>query len=132
MCLPCSPCTRPKDSSFRWCSSSVWMRACCRTSAPSKTRKSWRKSGACSMSVLPGPRIGCFSGRHSRDPRFGEGIVTSARLDGDDEEVTITFASEGVKRLAASLARLDVLEDDDCPEGIAMLLFEPIRAKSFT
>jgi len=52
-------------------------------------------------------------GMHVRHPRFGEGIVMSSRLDGDDEEVTITFASEGVKRLAASLARLDVLEDDD-------------------
>jgi hypothetical protein len=37
----------------------------------------------------------------------------SSRLDGDDEEVTITFASEGVKRLAASLAKLDIEDDEE-------------------
>jgi len=52
-------------------------------------------------------------GLHIRHPKFGEGIVMSSRLDGDDEEVTITFASEGVKRLAASIARLDILEDEE-------------------
>jgi DNA helicase-2/ATP-dependent DNA helicase PcrA len=50
---------------------------------------------------------------HIRHPKFGEGIVMSSRLDGDDEEVTITFASQGVKRLAASLARLDIVEDEE-------------------
>jgi DNA helicase-2/ATP-dependent DNA helicase PcrA len=52
-------------------------------------------------------------GMHVRHPRFGEGIVMSSRLDGDDEEVTITFASEGVKRLAASLAKLDIDDDEE-------------------
>jgi DNA helicase-2/ATP-dependent DNA helicase PcrA len=52
-------------------------------------------------------------GMHIRHPKFGEGIVMSSRLDGDDEEVTITFASQGVKRLAASLARLDIVEDEE-------------------
>jgi DNA helicase-2/ATP-dependent DNA helicase PcrA len=52
-------------------------------------------------------------GMHIRHPKFGEGIVMSSRLDGDDEEVTITFASEGVKRLAASLAKLDIINDED-------------------
>jgi DNA helicase-2/ATP-dependent DNA helicase PcrA len=52
-------------------------------------------------------------GMHIRHPKFGEGIVMSSRLDGDDEEVTITFASQGVKRLAASLAKLDIVDDED-------------------
>jgi DNA helicase-2/ATP-dependent DNA helicase PcrA len=52
-------------------------------------------------------------GMHIRHPKFGEGIVMSSRLDGDDEEVTITFASQGVKRLAASLAKLDILDDEE-------------------
>jgi DNA helicase-2/ATP-dependent DNA helicase PcrA len=52
-------------------------------------------------------------GMHIRHPKFGEGIVMSSRLDGDDEEVTITFASQGVKRLAASLAKLDILDDQE-------------------
>ena len=52
-------------------------------------------------------------GMHVRHPRFGEGIVMSSRLDGDDEEVTITFASDGVKRMAASLARLDIEDDEE-------------------
>ncbi len=52
-------------------------------------------------------------GMHIRHPEFGEGIVMSSRLDGDDEEVTITFASQGLKRLAASLAKLDILDDEE-------------------
>jgi DNA helicase-2/ATP-dependent DNA helicase PcrA len=52
-------------------------------------------------------------GMHIHHPKFGDGIVMSSRLDGDDEEVTITFASQGVKRLAASLAKLDIVHGED-------------------
>ena len=43
-------------------------------------------------------------------PVFGEGIVLDSRLAHDDEEIVINFEGKGVKHLAASLARLQVLE----------------------
>jgi DNA helicase-2/ATP-dependent DNA helicase PcrA len=43
-------------------------------------------------------------------PVFGEGIVLESVLANDDEEVTIRFEDRGTKRLAASLARLTVLD----------------------
>jgi DNA helicase-2/ATP-dependent DNA helicase PcrA len=42
-------------------------------------------------------------------PSFGEGIVMESHLEHDDEEVTVAFPRAGVKRLAASLARLEIL-----------------------
>lgn len=39
--------------------------------------------------------------------KFGQGIVMSSKLTGADEEVTIAFTSAGVKRLVASLAKLE-------------------------
>jgi DNA helicase-2/ATP-dependent DNA helicase PcrA len=43
-------------------------------------------------------------------PTFGEGVVTQSRLDRDEEEVTVEFGNAGVKHLAASIARLEILE----------------------
>jgi DNA helicase-2/ATP-dependent DNA helicase PcrA len=43
-------------------------------------------------------------------PTFGEGIVLETQVDRDDVEVTINFEAAGVKRLAASLANLDIRE----------------------
>ncbi len=57
----------------------------------------------------PTPRF--RSGMRVVHPTFGEGMVLESRLDHDDEEVTIEFAAEGTKRLVASLARLEVLDD---------------------
>ena len=39
-------------------------------------------------------------------PLFGEGTVISSRIVGDDEEVTVAFADQGVKRLMRQYARL--------------------------
>ena len=50
------------------------------------------------------------AGMRVTHPTFGEGVVLEARLDRDDEEVTVAFPGAGVKRLAASVARLEVLE----------------------
>ena len=41
---------------------------------------------------------------------FGDGVVLESELDREDEIVTIQFPV-GVKRLAASLAPLDILAD---------------------
>jgi DNA helicase-2/ATP-dependent DNA helicase PcrA len=42
-----------------------------------------------------------------RHPTFGEGIVVMVKPAGGDEEVTVAFAGQGVKRLLASMARLE-------------------------
>jgi DNA helicase-2/ATP-dependent DNA helicase PcrA len=41
-------------------------------------------------------------------PNFGEGMVLSSRIQDDDEILDIFFANVGLKRLAASLARLEI------------------------
>ena len=45
-----------------------------------------------------------------RHAKFGEGVVIESQRSGDDEEVTVAFATHGIKRLAASFARLTVVE----------------------
>ena len=45
-----------------------------------------------------------------RHAAFGEGRVVSSKLTRDDEEVTVAFPERGVKRLLASIARLEVVE----------------------
>jgi DNA helicase-2/ATP-dependent DNA helicase PcrA len=42
-----------------------------------------------------------------RHPIFGEGTVVASAVAGDDEEVTVAFEGRGVKRLMASIARLE-------------------------
>ena len=49
-------------------------------------------------------------GERIRHAQFGEGIVLSSKLEDDDETVTIVFESVGIKRLAASLAKLEILK----------------------
>jgi DNA helicase-2/ATP-dependent DNA helicase PcrA len=39
---------------------------------------------------------------------FGSGIVIESRSTGNDEEVTVAFANVGIKKLAASLAKLEI------------------------
>jgi DNA helicase-2/ATP-dependent DNA helicase PcrA len=41
-------------------------------------------------------------------PTWGEGLVLNSRMQDDDEIVDVFFAGEGLKRLAASLARLEI------------------------
>jgi DNA helicase-2/ATP-dependent DNA helicase PcrA len=43
-------------------------------------------------------------------PVFGEGIVLESQMANDDEEVIIEFEDLGTKRLAASLAKLTLLD----------------------
>jgi len=47
------------------------------------------------------------AGEKARHPTFGEGIVVQSKPTGGDEEVTIAFAGHGIKRLLASLAKLE-------------------------
>jgi len=77
-----------------------------RTPSPSESR--W--------TVPPPPRSApvTISSRFSSGDRvkhasFGEGIVQESRIQDNDEIVVIEFKSVGLKRLAASLANLEVL-----------------------
>jgi DNA helicase II / ATP-dependent DNA helicase PcrA len=46
-------------------------------------------------------------GDHVRHRRFGEGIIVSSQLVKGDEEVTVAFVGQGVKRLIAAYAGLE-------------------------
>ena len=50
------------------------------------------------------------AGAHVRHPVWGEGIVLDSRIQDDDEIVDVVFESVGIKRLAASLANLTVVQ----------------------
>jgi DNA helicase-2/ATP-dependent DNA helicase PcrA len=50
------------------------------------------------------------TGQKVSHARFGEGIVIESKATGSDEEVTVAFSGVGIKKLAASLARLEVRE----------------------
>ena len=51
------------------------------------------------------------SGQRVRHAKFGEGTVIQSKLTGNDEEVHVAFPGEGVKRLAASFAKLEKIDD---------------------
>jgi DNA helicase II / ATP-dependent DNA helicase PcrA len=42
--------------------------------------------------------------------KFGDGIVIESKVTGHDEEVTVAFSGLGIKKLAASMARLETRE----------------------
>ncbi|GJQ38733.1 MAG: hypothetical protein JETCAE02_11450 [Anaerolineaceae bacterium] len=49
------------------------------------------------------------AGTRVQHAAWGEGIVLDSRVDGDDELVDVVFESVGIKRLAASLAKLKIV-----------------------
>ena len=60
--------------------------------------------------VIPGERR-YRDGDRVRHARFGDGIVVSARLTRDDEEVTVAFRDPlaGRKTMLASMANLEIV-----------------------
>ncbi len=50
------------------------------------------------------------TGQKVRHSKFGEGIVIESKLTGSDEEVIVAFSELGVKKLVASLAKLEIVE----------------------
>ena len=50
------------------------------------------------------------TGEKVRHAKFGEGIVIESKSTGNDEEVSVAFSDVGIKRLAASFAKLEKLE----------------------
>lgn len=56
----------------------------------------------------PLPKAGHFkAGDRVRHRSFGDGIVISSQVRGDDEQVQVAFAGKGVKSLLNSMARLE-------------------------
>ncbi len=49
------------------------------------------------------------TGQKVRHAKFGEGTVIESKQMGNDEEVTVAFPGEGIKKLAASFANLEVV-----------------------
>jgi DNA helicase-2/ATP-dependent DNA helicase PcrA len=52
------------------------------------------------------------SGQTVRHASFGTGTVIESKVTGDDEEVHVAFP-DGVKRLAASFAKLEIVEEGE-------------------
>ncbi|MEJ5225891.1 MAG: 3'-5' exonuclease, partial [Anaerolineales bacterium] len=52
------------------------------------------------------------AGNRVRHPVWAEGIVLDSRLQDGDEIVDVVFESVGIKRLAASLANLELIKKD--------------------
>lgn len=58
----------------------------------------------------PAPSLQFKSGMKVRHNTFGDGTVIESQASGGDEEVTVAFKTHGIKRLAASFARLTVID----------------------
>lgn len=57
-----------------------------------------------------GPQTAQFrAGDKVHHAKFGAGLVISSKLTGNDEEVTVAFEGVGIKKLAASIAKLEKL-----------------------
>jgi hypothetical protein len=61
---------------------------------------------ATSSAEAPEAPMQWSTGDRVSHPRFGEGIVVSSRMVAADEEVTVAFVGQGVKRLIAQFANL--------------------------
>jgi DNA helicase-2/ATP-dependent DNA helicase PcrA len=78
-----------------------------RTPSPSETR--WTVPPPPRSAPVAQPISRFQSGDRVKHVSFGEGIVQESRIQDNDEIVVIEFKSVGLKRLAASLANLEIL-----------------------
>ncbi len=61
-------------------------------------------------SALPAsPKLKFQTGMRVQHAKFGEGVVVESRRSGEDEEVTVSFKTAGIKRLMAGFAKLTIL-----------------------
>jgi DNA helicase-2/ATP-dependent DNA helicase PcrA len=92
-------------------------------SGQSRTGRSSRGSSRNSSWTLPSPSSSASGGRSApviqaqfrpgariKHPVWGEGIVLDSKLQDSDEIVDVVFESVGIKRLAASLANLEIIK----------------------
>jgi DNA helicase II / ATP-dependent DNA helicase PcrA len=79
--------------------------------AKTRSATSWGSTGKKNTTPFKPPANTKFTaGQKVRHAQFGEGIVVSSKVQGDDEEVTIAFVGHGVKRLLAAFAKLEVVK----------------------
>jgi DNA helicase-2/ATP-dependent DNA helicase PcrA len=60
--------------------------------------------------ALPPVELRYRTGQRVRHASFGEGIVIESKASGEDEIVTVAFEAVGLKRLAASLAVMEIIQ----------------------
>jgi DNA helicase II / ATP-dependent DNA helicase PcrA len=70
--------------------------------------ETWQPSTREKAAVKPPQAIQYPPGTHVIHPVWGEGMVLNSRFQDDDEVVDIFFDSMGMKRVAASLAHLEI------------------------
>jgi DNA helicase-2/ATP-dependent DNA helicase PcrA len=79
-----------------------------------RTRESqsyaWESKSSSHASVIPQAAIHFPAGTRVTHPSWGEGMVLNSRFQDDDEIIDIFFEQVGLKRVAASLAKLQVKE----------------------
>ncbi|CAA9293821.1 MAG: ATP-dependent DNA helicase UvrD/PcrA [uncultured Chloroflexia bacterium] len=61
------------------------------------------------LKPVPGAKF--TSGMRVRHANFGEGVVVSSTSAADDEEVTVAFVGQGIKKLLAGFAKLEVVKE---------------------
>ena len=66
----------------------------------------WRGAAESPQRREPSSTTQYRAGDKVRHEQFGDGVVVSSLVRNDDEEVTVAFPDQGVKRLMASFARL--------------------------
>ena len=61
--------------------------------------------------LKPSPGAKFTPGLKVRHVTFGEGVVVSSAPSTDDEEVTVAFVGQGIKKLLAGFAKLEVVKE---------------------
>lgn len=97
-----------------------WLRRGARTPAGGRgagAPTTRRSQGARAPATDPGRRAGeraaspveqqFSAGDRVQHPAFGKGLVVSSELRGGEEEVTVAFEGRGIKKLIASMARME-------------------------
>ena len=70
--------------------------------------ETWQSAARPAAPTQPRPAVQYQPGMRVMHPVWGEGMVLNSRIQDDDEVVDIFFESLGMKRVSASLARLQV------------------------
>jgi DNA helicase-2/ATP-dependent DNA helicase PcrA len=69
----------------------------------------WSSASLSTGKVDSAPSAQYKAGTRIRHAMWGEGIVLDSRMQDGDEIVDVVFESVGIKRLAASLANLQII-----------------------
>ena len=70
--------------------------------------ETWQSAARPAAPTQPRPAVQYQPGMRVMHPVWGEGMVLNSRIQDDDEIVDVFFENVGLKRLAASLAKLEV------------------------